>query len=178
VVEPPLLEAPPVPEDPLLPPVPVVPPAPGEEPLVPAPEEPLVPAPEEPLVPAPDEPPVPAPDEPLVPAAPVSDFFDFALFFDFRFLVVFLSSGAASLDDAPGLPEAPEVDVSGEDCLFCAISFACFSTEAAFAGSVLVVISLEGACAAVIPANVINEINKVKDTVFILTSIIRIMNYR
>ena len=170
MVEPPLLEAPPVPEDPLLPPVPVVPPAPGEEPLVPAPDEPLVPAP--------DEPPVPAPDEPLVPAAPVSDFFDFALFFDFRFLVVFLSSGAASLDDAPGLPEAPEVDVSGEDCLFCAISFACFSTEAAFAGSVLVVISLEGACAAVIPANVINEINKVKDTVFILTSIIRIMNYR
>ncbi|HEV7617168.1 MAG TPA: hypothetical protein VGO51_03580 [Burkholderiaceae bacterium] len=152
-----------------------------DEPLVPAPEEPLVPAPDEPLVPAPDEPPVPAPDEPLVPAAPaapVSDFFDFALFFDFRFLVVFLSSGAASLDDAPGLPEAPEVDVSGEDCLFCAISFACFSTEAAFAGSVLVVISLEGACAAVIPANVINEINKVKDTVFILTSIIRIMNYR
>jgi hypothetical protein len=138
-----------------------VPPAPGEEPLVPAPDEPLV----------------PAPDEPLVPSA-AAGFFDFALFFDFRFLVVFLSSGAASLDDAPGLPEAPEVDVSGEDCLFCAISFACFSTEAAFAGSVLVVISLEGACAAVIPANVINEINKVKDIVFILTSIIRIMNYR
>jgi hypothetical protein len=113
-----------------------VPPAPGEEPLlpapieppvpalVPAPDEPLVPAPDEPLVPAPDEPLAPAPDEPLVPAAPVSDFFDFALFFDFRFLVVFLSSGAASLEDAPGLPEAPEVDVSGEDCLLCAICFA------------------------------------------------------
>jgi hypothetical protein len=114
---------------------------------------------------------------PAAPAAPVSDFFDFALFLAFRFLVAFLS-GVPSLADAPELPEAPEVAASGEDCLFCAISFACFSTEAAFAGSVLVVISLEGACAAVIPANVINETNKVKDTVFILTSIIRIMNYR
>jgi hypothetical protein len=131
-----------------------------------------VPLPDEPLAPLPEV--IPAP---LVLAA-AAGFFDFAeLFFDFRFLVAFLSV-VPSLADAPEVPEAPEVDASGEDCLFCASSFACFSTAAAFAGSVLVVISVEGACAAVIPANVINEINKVKDTVFILTSIIGIMNYR
>jgi hypothetical protein len=51
------------------------------------------------------------------------------------------------------------------------ISFACCSTAAALAGSVLVVTPLDELCADVIPANDSKEIKRTKDTFFILTSL-------
>lgn len=169
------------------PPVPEAPPAP-EVPLVAAPDVPL--ASEAPLVPLPDVPPVPdappgllpevspapvlglLPEVPVVPvppleaAAPLGRFFALACFFALDFFFAFI--GFSELAWAPVSPEAPEVAAPEGDA---AISFACCSTAAAFAGSVLVVTPLVELCADVMPANDSKEIKRAKDTFFMLTSL-------
>jgi hypothetical protein len=92
----------------------------------------------------------------------------------FDFLAAFFSDAAS----VPVVPDAPEeVAPAPDDCCACTMSFACCSTAAAFAGSVLVVTPLEEDCADAMPASDINEMKRAKDIFFMLTSM-GIVNYR